>query len=192
MFSLHNTGKSIERFIKTTTWFAKAQADRNYFDHYKFVVSFSSALVGMQADVAATVDVSAVWKVAFYRWYILSDRKFPRFVMSLLKCLFPTLRSPLLRSTIDGFGNTNFVWGDTRDKSPALPRLTATLSTEKRAITFLANAAWVDSRDMDVRGSIGGGTLAIIMSLHPRLGRTSWLGKIEPGCVQSIVKYFEA
>ena len=48
----------------------------------------------------------------------------------------------------------------------------------KKFITFLANAAWVENRAMDLRDTVGRGNLAIAMSQHPRLGRESKLRQL--------------
>ena len=101
---------------------------------------------------------------------------FHKYMMNLLQCFYPTLRSRHFRCTHDGKWVPNFVYGDSRDKSPYLPRLIATPS--KRSITFLANAAWVENRAMYLRVSVGRGNLAIAMSQHPRLGRESLLRQL--------------
>ena len=69
------------------------------------------------------------------------------FMMDLLQCFYPTLRSRHFRGTFDAYSVPSFVYGTGQDKNPYLPRLIATPS--KRSITFLANAAWVENRAMD-------------------------------------------
>ena len=65
---------------------------------------------------------------------------------------------------------------ESRDKSQYLPRLIATPS--KRSITFLANAARIENRAMDLRDAVGRGNLASAMSQHPKLGRESRLRQL--------------
>ncbi len=62
------------------------------------------------------------------------------------------------------------IYGHARDKSPSIPRLMATPS--KRHITFVANAACVDSQGMDLRVMLGSGAT---VGQHSRLGRESQL-----------------
>ena len=115
-------------------------------------------------------------------------RGYHKFVIDLLQCFYPTLRSRHFRYSFDSIfliGTDSFVYGTGRDKSPFLSRLIATPS--KRSITFRANAAWVEHRAMDLRDAVGRGNLAIAMSQHPRLGRESKLRQLVGEILRFIV-----
>ena len=105
--------------------------------------------------------------------------------MDLLQCFYPTLGSHRFLCSFNAVSVQSFVYGAVRDKNPYLPRLIATPS--KGSITFLANAAWVENRAMDLRDSVGRGNLAIAMSQHPRLGRESKIRKLVGEILRFIV-----
>jgi hypothetical protein len=160
--------------------------------------AFFVTLTGLQADVASEFDLSGYHYQHPRGWYqtrpkIMLGQGFHNFMMDLLQCFYPTLRQcfyPTLRSrhfryTFDAKSVPSFVYGNGRDKSPYLPRLTAYPS--KRSITFRANAAWVEHRARDLRDAVGCGNLAIAMSQHPRLGRASELRKLVGEILRFIV-----
>jgi hypothetical protein len=69
------------------------------------------------------------------------SRGFPTFIRDLLKVLFPTLRHRLFRNYQDADSVTNFVWGDTRDRSTSVPRLTVS-RRHGGLITFRSLFVW--------------------------------------------------
>ena len=152
--------------------------------------AFFVTLTGLQADVASEFDLSGYHYQHPRGWYqtrpkIMLGQGFHSFMMHLLQCFYPTLRSRHFRCTFDAKSVPSFVYGNGRDKSPYLPRLTAYPS--KRSITFRANAAWVEHRARDLRDAVGCGNLAIAMSQHPRLGRASELRKLVGEILRFIV-----
>ncbi len=59
---------------------------------------------------------------------IILGRGFHNFILALLRCFYPTLRSHRLRSSFERNSVPHFVYGNGRDKSPLLPSLIATHS----------------------------------------------------------------
>ena len=181
----YNSRQSIEKFVNTT-WL-------DFLDNAEMTIlmdAFLSTFAGLRADVAAVLDVSVLSGAA------ISQRHFANFVKRLLQTLFPTLRSRFLKSVVDDNGyRAIFIWGDKRDKSSFLPRMSAILSWPSiDRITFLANAAWVDSRAIDLQlllASGGSGNLAIGMSRHPRLGRDSPLNQLNVDVLRMIVNLID-
>ena len=152
--------------------------------------AFFVTLTGLRGDVASEIDLSGYHYQHPRGWYqtrpkIMLGQGFHSFMMDLLQCFYPTLRSRHFRCTFDAKSVPSFVYGNGRDKSPYLPRLTAYPS--KRSITFRANAAWVEHRARDLRDAVGCGNLAIAMSQHPRLGRASELRKLVGEILRFIV-----
>ena len=117
---------------------------------------------------------------------IFAGPGFHNFVMALLRCFYPALRSRHLRCIFDGDSAPNFVYGNGRDKSPLLPRLIAT--NHKTHITIVANAVWIRDRKEDLLVSTGRGNLAIAMCMHPRLGRESPMNILSFEILHKIVK----
>ena len=117
---------------------------------------------------------------------IMLGRGFHNFILALLRCFYPALRSHRLRCSFEGNSVPHFVYGNGRDKSPLLPRLIATHS--KTHITFLANGPWIRDRQEDLLVSSGRGNLAIAMCMHPRLGRESPMNILSFEILHKIVK----
>jgi hypothetical protein len=114
--------------------------------------AFFVTLSGLQADVASEFDFSGYHYQHPRGYYqtrprIMLGQGYHNFMMDLLQCFYPTLRSRHFRCTFDANSVPSFVYGTGRDKSQYRPRLIATPS--KRSITFLANAAWVENRATD-------------------------------------------
>ena len=183
----HNPNRSIEIFLRRSAWLNEVSTEA---DRLRLMHSFFVTLSGLQADVASEFDLSGYHYQHPRGWYqtrpkIMLGQGFHSFMMHLLQCFYPTLRSRHFRCTFDAKSVPSFVYGNGRDKSPYLPRLIAHPS--KRSITFRANAAWVEHRARDLRDAVGRGNLAIAMSQHPRLGRESKLRQLVGEILRFIV-----
>ena len=189
----HNPRWFIERFLRTT-WLNEIPAEPA---RWTLLDEIFVKLSGLRAGVTQVI------KVCGYNYrrhplgpYYREDRDCPsifvgpgfhNFVMALLRCFYPALRSRHLRCIFDGDSAPNFVYGNGRDKSPLLPRLIAT-NHSKTHITFLANAVWIRDRKEDLLVSTGRGNLAIAMCMHPRLGRESPMNILSFEILHKIVK----
>jgi hypothetical protein len=155
-------------------------------------------LSGLRAGVTQDIKVCGynyheypLWPGGMYREdldcpSIFVGRGFHNFILALLRCFYPALRSRHLRCIFDGDSAPNFVYGNGRDKSPLLPRLIAT--NHKTHITIVANAVWIRDRKEDLLVSTGRGNLAIAMCMHPRLGRESPMNILSFEILHKIVK----
>jgi hypothetical protein len=143
---------------------------------------FWSNLEGLKPDQPLIIDVYEQKD-----WNCLGPG-FINFIRDLLQCFYPTLRHRHLKTFRDNRRNPVYVWGNSLDKSPLLPKLTVSKAVDYRSATirFLANGAWVHDRDEDVRGCVGSGLLALAMSQHPRLGRGSPLRALDIGVLRMI------
>ena len=159
-------------------------------DRLRLMHSFFVTLSNLRAGVPAEIGLSG-YHYQHRRGHdqtlpsIMIGQGFHKFMMNLLQCFYPTLRSRHFRCTHDGKWVPNFVYGDSRDKSPYLPRLIAHPSRE--SITFRANVAWVEHRAKDLHDAVGRGNVAIAMSQHPRLGRESKLRQLVGEILRFIV-----
>jgi hypothetical protein len=156
-------------------------------------------LSGLRAGVTQDIKVCGynyheypLWPGGMYREdldcpSIFVGRGFHNFILALLRCFYPALRSRHLRCIFDGDSAPNFVYGNGKDKSPLLPRLIATKHS-KTHITFLANAVWIRDSQEEMLVSSGCGNLAIAMCMHPRLGRKSPMNILSDEILHNIVK----
>jgi hypothetical protein len=174
-----------KEFLKTTTWLSSRSTPEPVTDAdiQKLAVLLTSTLIGLKNDTPAAITLRKHFRRG--STFIVSTG-FPTFIRELLKVLFPTLRHRLFRNYQDAYNVTNFVWGDTRDRSIFLPRLTVSRSNDA-LITFKANEAWIEDREKDIR-ACDEWIIAIAMSQHPRLGRNSWLFRLDKELIIAIVK----
>ena len=174
-----------EEFLKTTTWLSSRSTTEPVADAdiQELAGLLTSTLIGLKDDTPAEIDVSEHLRrgSAF-----MVSRGFPTFIRDLLKVLFPTLRHRLFRNYQDADSVTNFVWGDTRDRSTSVPRLTVS-RRHGGLITFKANEAWIEDREKDIR-ACDAWIIAIAMCQHPRLGRGSLLRSLDLELLITIVK----
>lgn len=174
-----------EEFLKTTTWLSSRSTTEPVADAdiQELAGLLTSTLIGLKDDTPAEIDVSEHLRrgSAF-----MVSRGFPTFIRDLLRVLFPTLRHRLFRNYQDADSVTNFVWGDTRDRSTSVPRLTVS-RRHGGLITFKANEAWIEDREKDIR-ACDLWIIAIAMSQHPRLGRESLLRSLDLELLITIVK----
>jgi hypothetical protein len=130
-FFYHNPRLSIERFLGRTTWLNEIRAEPA---RWTLMDDIFVKLSGLQAGV--TQDI----KVCGFNYHghprgpggiyledldcpsIFVGRGFHNFILALLHCFYPALRSRHLRCLFDGDSAPNFVYGNGRDKSPLLPR----------------------------------------------------------------------
>ncbi len=192
-FFYYNPRWFIERFLRTA-WLNEIPAEPA---RWTLLDEIFVKLSGLRAGVTQVI------KVCGYNYrghplgpYYREDRDCPsifvgpgfhNFVMALLRCFYPALRSRHLRCIFDGNSAPNFVYGNSRDKSPLLPRLIAT-NHSKTHITFLANGPWIRDRQEDLFVSWGRGNLAIAMFMHARLGRESPMNILSEEILLKIVK----
>jgi hypothetical protein len=199
----HTPRQSAEEFLKTTGWLSNRYSPEMLkLENSGLVEALTSTIVGLRAETPVDIDVSrqAMFGFGHLRACFLGVG-FPNFVQDLLKRFYPPLRHRLFRNvhlSEDRFKSQRvnrfiFLWGDTRDRSPSVPRLTVTLriseSPQQASITFIANEAWVDDRLSDVRACIGSGHIALAMSQHPRLGRDSPLAKLDRELLLAVVDF---
>jgi hypothetical protein len=192
-FFYYNPRWFIERFLRTA-WLNEIPAEPA---RWTLLDEIFVKLSGLRAGVTQVIKVSGY----NYRGhplgpYYREDRDCPsifagpgfhNFVMALLRCFYPALRSRHLRCIFDGNSAPNFVYGNSRDKSPLLPRLIAT-NHSKTHITFLANGPWIRDRQEDLLVSSGRGNLAIAMCMHARLGCESPMKILSEEILHKIVK----
>jgi hypothetical protein len=193
-FFYYNPRWFIERFLRTA-WLNEIPAEPA---RWTLLDEIFVKLSGLRAGVTQVI------KVCGYNYrghfptnpYYREDRDCPsifvgpgfhNFVMALLRCFYPALRSRHLRCIFDGDSAPNFVYGNGRDKSPLLPRLIAT-NHSKTHITFLANGPWIRDRQEDLLVSSGRGNLAIAMCMHARLGCESPMKILSEEILHKIVK----
>ena len=174
-----------EEFLKITTWLSSRSTTEPVADAdiQELAGLLTSTLIGLKDDTPAEIDVSEHLRrgSAF-----MVSRGFPTFIRDLLRVLFPTLRHRLFRNYQDADSVTNFVWGDTRDRSTSVPRLTVS-RRHGGLITFKANEAWIEDREKDIR-ACDAWIIAIAMGQHPRLGRESLLVLLDTELLITIVK----
>ena len=132
-FFYYNPRWFIERFLRTA-WLNEIPAEPA---RWTLLDEIFVKLSGLRAGVTQVI------KVCGYNYrghfptnpYYREDRDCPsifvgpgfhNFVMALLRCFYPALRSRLLRCIFDGDSAPNFVYGNGRDKNPLLPRLIRT------------------------------------------------------------------
>lgn len=189
-----------KELLETTSWLSSRSEKEPVSDEdmHRLAEVLTSTLVGLHIDTPADIDVS----VHFIRGSaFLVSSGFPNFIRDLLKSLFPTLRHCLFRNYQNPSKETVFVWGETRDRSSFVPRLTVSCRFKKdrnytefskALITFKANAAWIRDRENDIRFCDEDWILAILMSTHPRLGRNSCLFRLDKELIATIVKPFRS
>ena len=130
-FFYHNPRLSIERFLGRTTWLNEIRAEPA---RWTLMDDIFVKLSGLRAGV--TQDI----KVCGYNYHeyplglggiyredldcpsIFVGRGFHNFILALLRCFYPALRSRHLRCSFERNSAPNFVYGNGRDKSPLLPR----------------------------------------------------------------------
>jgi hypothetical protein len=182
----YNPRLLIEKFTKRNWWFRGRDPQIYVLDSEicRVMGMFWSTLEGLQPDQPVIIDVNEqrVWGIPFL------GPGFINFIRDLLQCFYPTLRHGHFKTFRDNRNNPVYVWGNSLDKSPLLPKLTVSKAVDYRSATirFLANGAWVHDRDEDVRGCVGSGFLALAMSQHPRLGRGSPLRALDLGVLRMI------
>jgi hypothetical protein len=138
-FFYHNPRWSIERFLGRTTWLDEIRAEAA---RWKLMDDIFVKLSGLRANVSSSQDI----KVCGYNYHeyplgpwgiyredldcpsIFLGRGFHNFILALLRCFYPALRSRHLRCSFERNSVPNFVYGNGRDKSLLLPRLIATHS----------------------------------------------------------------
>ncbi len=112
-----------KEFLKTTTCLSSRSTTEPVADAdiKKLAGLLTSTLIGLKNDTPAEIVVSEHFRRG--STFIVSTG-LPTFIRELLKVLFPTLRHRISRNYQDADNVTNFVWGDTRDRSIFIPRLT--------------------------------------------------------------------
>lgn len=204
----HTPRQSAEEFLKTTGWLSNRFSQHLLcqemleLENSGLVEALTSAIVGLRAETPVDVDVSRQAMIGYdHLRACFLGVGFSNFVQDLLKRFYPPLSHRLFRKvhlSEDYFKSQRvnsfiFLWGDTRDRSPSVPRLTVTLriseSPQEASITFIANEAWVYDRLSDVRACIGSGHIALAMSQHPRLGRDSPLAKLDRELLLAVVAF---
>jgi len=187
-----------KEFLETTSWLSSRSEKEpvSNEDMHRLAEALTSTLVGLRIDTPSSLDVSC----QFIRGSaFLVSTGFPNFIRDLLKSLYPTLRHCLFRNYQTPAGETIFVWGETRDRSSFVPRLTVSriyhdvnfgyMPSRMVFIRVQANAAWIRDRENDHRFDVDW-ILAILMSTHPRLGRNSWLFRLDKELIATIAKPF--
>ena len=149
-----------KEFLKTTTWLSSRATKEPVADEdiQELADLLTSTLIGLKNETPAAITLRKHFRRG--STFIVSTG-FPTFIRELLKVLFPTLRHRLFRNYQDAYNVTNFVWGDTR--------------------------AWIEDREKDIR-ACDEWIIAIAMSQHPRLGRNSWLFRLDKELIIAIVK----
>ena len=177
-----------EEFLKTTTWLSSRSTKEPVADAdiQELAGLLTSTLIGLKDDTPAEIDVSEHLRRGSAFMVSRGFPRIPTFIRDLLRVLFPTLRHRLFRNYQDADSVTNFVWGDTRDRSTSVPRLTVS-RRYGGLITFKANEAWIDDREKDIR-NCDAWIIAIAMGQHPRLGRESLLIFLDKELLIAIVK----
>ena len=195
--SLYNRWLSSRYVSQTSFYVRKFHSNDRESEKSALMEALTSSIVSLRADTSIDIDVSTMYGACF-----LGDG-FPNFMRDLLKGLFPTLCHRLFRNfrlnetkafKSNLFARFNFVWGETRDPSPSLPRLTVTLRRAEQplrpaSISLIANEAWVEDRLLDIQARAGNGHLALAMSQHRRLGRDSPLAKLDREMLLAVVAF---
>ena len=181
----YTTRLRAEEFLKKNQWLSSRNIKDSESEHSRFLEALASTIIGLQPSILVEIDVSR--QARFGARFV--DTGFQNFIRDMLKCFFPTLRHNLFRVyqpiefKHDRFTRTFiYLWGNSLDRSPSVPRLTVSLcgvDQQKVSITFIANKAWVDDRQEDIRVLVGNGRTALAMSQHHRLGQDSLLAKLD-------------
>jgi hypothetical protein len=200
----YNPRPSIASFLRLTTWFSNLpEADK-----FKLMHAFHTTLVNLRVEDASSLDITSYdygygeTKMAGYRGgppIMFLGPFLPKFLMQLLRTFYPALGNRI-HCKLLGSGGVDCVFGDSRDPSPEIPTLyvqpTRPRGPNERALNlkFRANAAWIASRQDDLRAFLGGGHIAIAMSLHCRLGSKidCLLGKLQPEVLRIIVNLLDS
>jgi hypothetical protein len=184
----HNPSRSIEELLQTKSWYRPIKTPIESFRKVSDV--FACALLALhRASQEQSVTIPLRVLGASQHSPFLSVG-FPNFIKDLLICTFPTLRNRLFRRSglLSGSNLHQFIWGDCRDLS--VPTILATLERSHPAyIRLTVNERWADDRRGDLFACVGSGNLALAMSLHPRLGRDSWLGKLTSESLRVVVSF---
>jgi hypothetical protein len=182
----HNPSRSIEELLQRKSWYRPINV---FASAQMFSDVFASALLALHRASQQEVTIPLLALGASQHSPFLSVG-FPNFIKDLLICTFPTLRNRLFRRSglLSGSNLHQFIWGDARDLS--VPAILATLERSHPAyIRLTVNKRWADDRRGDLFACVGSGNLALAMSLHPRLGRDSWLGKLTSESLRVVVSF---
>jgi len=130
-FFYYNPRWFIERFLGRTAWLNEIPAEPA---RWTLMDEIFVKLSGLRAGVTQDIKVCGYNYRGHLPWSpiyredldcprIFVGRGFNNFISALLICFYPALRSRHLRCIFDGDSAPNFVYGNGRDKSPLLPRL---------------------------------------------------------------------
>jgi len=187
-----------------TTWLSNLpEADK-----FKLMHAFHTTLVNLRVADSLSLDITSYdygygeTKMPGYMGgppIMFLGRGFPKFLEQLLRTFYPALGNRIHCKRVER-GTVDCVFGDSRDPSPQLPRLHVKpyrpSGPNERAVNlkFRANAAWIDSRQDDLRAFLGAGHIAIAMSLHWRLGSKidCLLGKLHPEVLRIIINLLDS
>ena len=200
LFFYYNAYTAIEGF--RNEWIANLSCS----EQLRLMFAIHETLVSLRADDDSRIDVSAFsyssdTRIPFGgnhdQLIIFLWPAFPNFVKHVLQSFYPALRDSRFHCVIDANNVPNYVWGDSRDKSLLVPRLTAMPATlnggSQRYINFRANSAWIASRNADLSaGCVGRGHLMLAMGMHTRLGRDSQLHLIPVEILRVVVNLLDA
>ena len=199
----YNPNPSITSFLRLTTWLSNLPEA----DQLKLMHAFHTTLVNLRVEELSILDITSYdygyegTKMRGYRGgapIMFLGLFFPKFLVQLLRTFYPALGNRIHFKLL-GSGGVDCVFGDSRDPSPEIPTLyvqpTRPRGPNERALNliFRANAAWIASRQDDLRAFLGAGHIAIAMSFHWRLGSKidCLLGKLHPEVLRIIVNLLD-